>query len=250
MGYSATAIPQQSSEDSQLTAAAPAIFTITGCSTLLPTISLTNLQQWAAVTYSWQVTQSASPATVQLQPGQAGTANYQAQLVKTRQSGSYWVSGTIRLENPAKVPVTVTGIKITGTGGHVGTVPVQCLGAGNLQGALAPSDASNAPLAASGGGSGPSIAPGTQVCAYSVNLQVWILLIQDLCLGRAISFLIFLTASSVLPQPGLLALSLSIMRHFAGSCGVLLWSNGVWHGMGWDGVKHQSYCAQCIGYAY
>jgi hypothetical protein len=72
----ATLTPQQGSQQGSLTSSAQATFTVIGCN-VLPTIGMSNLQMWAAVTWQWQMQKTASPNAYQLQPGQGGNANYQ-----------------------------------------------------------------------------------------------------------------------------------------------------------------------------
>jgi hypothetical protein len=72
----ATLTPQQGSQQGSQTSSASATFQVIGCN-VLPTIGLSNLRTWAAVTWNWQMQKQATPNSYQLQPGQGTQANYQ-----------------------------------------------------------------------------------------------------------------------------------------------------------------------------
>lgn len=77
----ATLTPQQGSQQGSLTSSAQATFTVIGCD-VLPTVGLSSLRTWAAVTWNWQMQKVATPSSYQLQPGQGENANYQVSFCK------------------------------------------------------------------------------------------------------------------------------------------------------------------------
>lgn len=78
-----------------LSKAASATFTVTGCN-VLPTVTLSNIQTWAAVTWAWTMQKTATPNVYQIPVGGGATANYRVQLTRTYSTGNFWMSGTLR----------------------------------------------------------------------------------------------------------------------------------------------------------
>eukprot|EP00775_Hariotina_reticulata_P002126 gene2126-2445_t len=102
------------------------------------TNDITNVQLWSAVTYSWSISKTASPNLIQLQPGQGGTANYQVQLTRNFQSGNYFMSGTLLIQNSATFPMYVTSVALVSSTGQFGALPTNCLGGSNVNSAVSP----------------------------------------------------------------------------------------------------------------
>lgn len=128
----ATLTPVGSTQGS-LTKSAQVSFAVQGCD-VLPAISLGNVAQWAAVTWSWAMTKTATPGSYQLAPGQGGTASYQVQLTRTQSSGNYWLSGQLQLTNPATFPMYISSVQLVSTGGQFGAIPTTCLGGSSIGG--------------------------------------------------------------------------------------------------------------------
>lgn len=76
-------------------------------------------------------TKTATPGQYQLPVGQGGTANYQVQLTRARQTGNYWLSGTLTITNPATYPMYISSVALAGTGSQWGPL-ANCLGGSNV----------------------------------------------------------------------------------------------------------------------
>eukprot|EP00882_Tetradesmus_deserticola_P002023 GHRQ01002169.1.p1 GENE.GHRQ01002169.1~~GHRQ01002169.1.p1 ORF type:complete len:1068 (+),score=230.77 GHRQ01002169.1:406-3609(+) len=126
-----TLTPQQGSQQGSLTASAQATFTVVGCD-VLPNVALSGMQMWSAVTWNWQMQKVATPNTYQLQPGQGGSANYQVTLTRNRQSGNYWLSGTLTITNPASYTMFISSVALTSTAGQFGVLPPNCIGGSSI----------------------------------------------------------------------------------------------------------------------
>lgn len=112
---------------------AGATFSVTGCS-VLPTVSLSNIQTFAAVTWAWSMTKTANPTQVQIPVGGAGSTQYNVQLTRTRSTGNYAMSGTLTIINPATFPMYISSVTLMSTSGSFGALPPACLGGSNVGG--------------------------------------------------------------------------------------------------------------------
>lgn len=122
-----------SSSQASLTQAASASFSVTGCN-VLPTVSLSNIQLWSAVTWTWALTKTATPGSYQIAVGAAASAQYEVRLTRSRSTGNYAMSGTLTITNPATFPMYISSVTLMSTTGAVGTLPPACLGGGNVAG--------------------------------------------------------------------------------------------------------------------
>jgi hypothetical protein len=52
-------------------------------------------------------------------------------LTRTRQSGNFWLSGTLQINNPAQYSMFISSVALTSTAGQFGTLPPNCIG-GNV----------------------------------------------------------------------------------------------------------------------
>lgn len=116
-----------------LSKAASATFSITGCN-VLPTVSLQNIQTWAAVTWTWSMQKRATPNQYQANIGAGATANYAVQLTKTFSTGNYFMTGTLVITNPATFTMYISSVTLMSTTGQVGSLPPACLGGSNVGG--------------------------------------------------------------------------------------------------------------------
>jgi hypothetical protein len=55
----------------------------------------------------------------------------QVTLTRTRQSGNFWLSGTLQINNPAQYSMWISSVALTSTAGQFGTLPPNCIG-GNV----------------------------------------------------------------------------------------------------------------------
>lgn len=128
----ATLTPTGSSQTA-LTRATPATLSVTGCN-VLPTVALSNIQTFAAVTWTWALTKSAQPSSYQIPVGSAATAQYSVQLTRTRSTGNYAMAGTLTITNPATFPMYISSVTLMSTSGSFGALPPACLGGSNVAG--------------------------------------------------------------------------------------------------------------------
>jgi hypothetical protein len=56
----------------------------------------------------------------------------QVTLTRTRQTGNYWLSGTLQLNNPAAYSMFISTVALTSTAGQFGVLPPNCLGGSNV----------------------------------------------------------------------------------------------------------------------
>lgn len=115
------------------TRAAGATFSVTGCN-VLPTVELSNIQTFAAVTWAWTMTKTANPSSYQLPLGSGGSASYQVQLTRTQASANYAMSGTLTIINPQTWPMYISSVTLMSTTGSFGALPPACLGGSNVAG--------------------------------------------------------------------------------------------------------------------
>lgn len=127
----ATLVP--SGSNTQLTKSASVTFRVTGCN-VLPSVGLTNVQLWSAVTWSWTLQKTASPNNYQLAPGAGGSASYTVTFNRNLQSGNYWLSGNLVIQNPAAFPMYISSVSLVSTSGQFGALPANCLGGSNVGG--------------------------------------------------------------------------------------------------------------------
>lgn len=130
-------IPGQGSTQGTLTASASATFSVTGCN-VLPNIGLSNMQQWAAVTWAWTAQKIATPSSYQATPGGGVSPTYTVTLTRTRTTGTYWLSGTLTINNPASYPMYISSVSLTSTAGQFGQLPTNCIGGSNIGATTAP----------------------------------------------------------------------------------------------------------------
>lgn len=163
-----------------LSKAASATFSVTGCN-VLPTITLSNIQTWAAVTWSWAMQMQAIPNVYQVNVGAGATANYQAQLTRTFATGNYAMTGTLVIVNPATYPMYISSVTLMSTTGQVGALPPACLGGSNVGGSTISTGVNNmnpwvSPYTgtASTNVGAFTIAAGAQIqCVFNVSAGVW-----------------------------------------------------------------------------
>lgn len=53
-------------------------------------------------------------------------------LTRSRTGGNYWLSGTLRLNNPAPYSMFISTVALTSTSGQFGVLPPNCLGGSNV----------------------------------------------------------------------------------------------------------------------
>lgn len=115
------------------------------------------------------------PAQYQFALGQGGTASYEIILTRTRQTGNYWLSGTLRFNNPATYPLYISTVTFVGTSGQW-SQPANCLGGGTVGPAVAaavgPGSIVGPTVVGAGGGVGGRfvLAAGAQIdCLFNVS---------------------------------------------------------------------------------